>query len=166
MMSRLTLRLIVLATFVDSILAGTNVNRALVEMPAWQKTGPRGWAAFSRHADLGPTGMFLYPFAAFAGAILSLAAAVRFHLDGGEPRAAALPLQAAVLSTIAGLLTTIKAAPFMLGIRNLDDDATALQQALDGFQFWGNVRGVFQVLAFVANLWSLLAILEPRRTVR
>ncbi len=166
MVSRLTLRLIVLATLVDSILAGTNVNRALVEMPAWQKTGPPSWAAFSRHADLGQTGMLLYPLSAFAGALLSLAAAVRFHLDGGEPRAAALPLQAAALSTIAGLLTTVKAAPIMLSIRNLDDDATALQQALDGFQFWGNIRGVFQVLAFIANLWSLLAILEPHRNLR
>ncbi len=102
MRSRLTLRLIVLATLVDSILARTNVNRALVEMPAWQKTGPVGWAAFSRHADLGPTGMLLYPLSAFAGALLSLAAVVRFHLHGGEPRAAALPLQVAALSTSPG----------------------------------------------------------------
>ncbi len=49
----------------------------------------------------------------------------------------------------------------MLGIRNLGEDTLALQQALNGFQFWGNIRGVFQVLAFIANLWSLLAILEP-----
>ncbi len=166
MVSRLTLRLVILATSVDSVLAGTNVNRTLVEMPAWQKTGPQGWAAFSRHADLGPTGMLLYPLSAFAGALVSLAAAVRFHLDGGEPRAAALPLQAAVLATIAGLLATVKAAPIMRGVRDLDDDTPALQQALDRFQFWGNLRGMFQVLAFVANLWSLLAISEPRRNLR
>ncbi len=166
MVSRLTLRLVILATLVDSILAGTNVNRALVEMPAWQKTGARGWAAFSRHADLGQTGMLLYPLSAFASAILSLAAAVRFHLHGGEPSAAALPLHAAVLATIAGLVTTIKAAPIMLGVRNLGDDTPALQQALDGFQFWGNIRGVLQVLAFVTNLWSLLAVLDARRNVR
>jgi len=34
---------------------------------------------------------------------------------------------------------------------------------LDGFQFWGNVRGVFQVLAFVANLWSLVVLSRADR---
>ena len=41
-----TRRLVVAATLVDSILAGTNVNRSVVEMPAWQRTGPLAWAAF------------------------------------------------------------------------------------------------------------------------
>jgi hypothetical protein len=47
-----TRRIVVAATLVDCILAGANVNRAVVEMPAWQRTGPVAWAAFSRHADL------------------------------------------------------------------------------------------------------------------
>ncbi len=166
MVSRLTLRLVILATLVDSILAGGNVNRALIDMPAWQQTGPLGWAAFSRHADLGPTAMILYPLEAFVGAFLSLAAAISFRRDGSTPHAATAPIYAAPLLTLGGLLITTQAAPIMLSVRNLGDDATALQQALNGFQFWGNIRGVFQVLAFVANLWSLVAILEPRQKVR
>ena len=59
--------LVIAATLVGSILAGTNVNRAVVEMPAWQQTGPLGWAAFSRHADLGRRAAILYPGSAFAG---------------------------------------------------------------------------------------------------
>ncbi len=161
MVSRGTVRLAILATLVDSILAGTNVNRALVEMPAWQKTGPLGWAAFSRHADLARNGALLYPFNAFAGAILSLAAVVSFRLNGSKPRAATIPIYLAPLLSIAGLLLTLKAAPNMLRIRHLDDDVAALQQALNGFQFWGNIRGLFQFLAFVANLWSLVALLDP-----
>ena len=64
--------------------------------------------------------------------------------------------------TIGGLLATTKAAPIMLSVAHLDDNGPALQQALDGFQFWGNIRGVFQMLAFVTSLWSTVAILSAR----
>ncbi len=166
MVSRGTVRLAILATLVHSILAGMNVNRALVEMPAWQQTGPLAWAAFSRHADLARNGAILYPLDAFAGVILSLAAVVGFRRDGSRPRAAGIPIYAAPLMSIAGLLTTVKAAPNMLRVPDLDNDQEALQRALDGFQFWGNIRGLFQFLAFVANLWSLVAITDPRSQAR
>ena len=164
--SRLTQQLVILATFVDSFLAGMNVNRALVEMPAWQQVGPRSWAAFSRRADLGLGGLILYPSQAFLGAFLSLAALISFFRDGGEPRRARAPLYLAAVSTIAGLLATTRAAPVMLGVRDKEDESIELQQALDRFQSWGNLRGVFQVLAFAANLWSLVAIMDSRRKVR
>jgi hypothetical protein len=161
MNSQLTWRLAIAATLVNSLHAGGNVNRALVEMRAWQQTGPLGWAAFSRHADLGPTAMVLYPLAALAGAILSIAAVLSFRHGRGVPRSAAVPLYSAALLAIGGLLATTQAAPIMLSVRHLGDDAPALQHALDGFQFWGNIRGVFQVLAFVANLWSVVALAHP-----
>jgi hypothetical protein len=86
---------------------------------------------------------------------------VSYRREGGTPRAAAIPLHGAALMGVAGLLTTTRAAPHMLRVRHLGEDAAALQQALDGFQFWGNVRGLFQVLAFVGNVWSLVAITAP-----
>jgi hypothetical protein len=46
----------------------------------------------------------------------------------------------------------------MLRVRTLGDDAAGLHQAMDGFQYWGNIRGLLQVLAFVANLWSLVEL--------
>jgi len=137
------------------------VKRALVEMPAWQLTGPRAWASFSRHADLGPTAMILYPLSAFAGAILSGAVAFSFRQDRAHGRVAAVPIYGAALLTLGGLVVTTRAAPIILSVRRLDDDAPILQHALNGFQFWGNVRGAFQVLAFVANLWSLAALSRP-----
>jgi hypothetical protein len=161
MASTRTRRLAAAATLVESILAGANVNRAAVEMPAWQQTGPLAWAAFSRHADLARRAAILYPLSAVVGLLLSAAAVVSYRREGGTPRAAAIPLHGAALMGAAGLLTTSKAAPHMLRVRHLGADAAALQQALDGFQFWGNVRGLFQVLAFVGNVWSLVAITEP-----
>ena len=161
MTSRLTLGLVIAAALSDSFLAGLNINRALVEMPAWQQTGPLGWAAFSRHADLALNAAILYPGAAFAGLLLSVAAIISFHRDRTAPRRAIVPLYAAAVLAAAGLLMTLKAAPYMLSVPSLDNDAAALQQALDGFQFWGGIRGVFQVSAFVANFWSLVALLMP-----
>jgi hypothetical protein len=65
---------------------------------------------------------------------------------------------------MADLLTTLKAAPNVLWVRHLDEDTAALQQAMNGFQFWGNIRGIFQVLAFAANVWSLKVLAAaPRR---
>jgi hypothetical protein len=74
---------------------------------------------------------------------------------------AALPTTAAAALATAGLLMTFKAAPYMLRVRHLDNDVSALQEAFDGFHRWSAVRGAFQVLAFGANLWSLWAL---RRT--
>ena len=154
----MTAALLILATLLHGFLAGGNVERALVHMPAWRKLGPRAWAAFSRQADLG-RGLFLYPFEAIAGAALAVAAAVAFQFDPGVARAAALPLYLGAALALAGLLATTQAAPKMLSLRRLkDDDTTALQQAFDGFEFWGNVRAVCQVLAFVVNVWALAVV--------
>ena len=45
-------------------------------------------------------------------------AAISFHFEPSAPRAAAVPLYAAVLLAAGGLLLTLKAAPIMLGIRS------------------------------------------------
>ena len=61
------------------------------------------------------------------------------------------------------LARTIKAAPFMMSLRRIDDNASALQKAFNGFRRWGNVRGILQILAFLANVWALLAVLGAFR---
>jgi hypothetical protein len=58
--------LLILSTFVSGLLAGGNIDRAFVAMPAWQQIGATSWAEFSRHADLG-NGLILYPAEALAG---------------------------------------------------------------------------------------------------
>jgi hypothetical protein len=52
--------LIIGATFLGGPLAGVAVDRLLVQLPAWQQTGPVAWAEFTRAADLG-RGLLLYP---------------------------------------------------------------------------------------------------------
>jgi hypothetical protein len=158
---QLTRNLVIAATLVNSILAGVGVNRVLVEMPAWQQIGPWAWAEFSAHADLSLTGTLLYALCAFAGALLSIGAVISFHRNRTIPGSAIIPLYAAALLTIAGLLVTIVAAPIMQSVPGLGNNTDALQQALNGFEFWGGIRAIFQVGAFAANLWSLVALLAP-----
>ena len=150
--------LVIDATVLHGFLAGGNAVRALVHMPAWRKVGPRAWAAFSRHADLG-RGLFLYPFEAIIGAVLSAGAAISFQFDPAA-RPAALPRYLGAALAPAGLLATTQAAPKMLSLRRLgDDDPAALQRAFDGFERWGNVRGVAGV-SILANVWALMAVLH------
>jgi len=157
-------RLLIAATLTNGILASGNINRGLVDMPAWRHVGALSWAAFSRFADLGPAAMVLYPLEAFAGMFLSVIAAIAFYRAGPDPTRARVPIYGGALLTIGGLLMTLRAAPIMLSVRHLDDNPVALQHALDGFTFWGGLRGVCQVLAYLANVWALAVILSQRPT--
>jgi hypothetical protein len=148
--------LLISAIFVSGLLAGLNVDRSFVAMPAWQQVGPIAWAEFSRHADLG-NGLILYPMEAFGSVLLTVAAAIGLHLERSTSRAAAAFLYSAVLLAALGLLFTVKAAPIMLGIRNVDEPL-ALQRAFEGFWYWGNLRATCQVLAFLAQLATLAVL--------
>ena len=157
MTSIATCGLITAAIIFNGVLAGGNIDRGLVQMPAWHKVGARAWAAYSRHADL-ENGFYLYPTEAIGGALFTIAAAVSFRFDITAPAMASLPVYLSVALVIGGLLATVKAAPLMMSLRR-DDDILALQKAFDGFRRWGNMRGAFQILAFLANVWALVAVL-------
>jgi hypothetical protein len=98
---------------------------------------------------------------AIGGAVLTLGAAIAFHFDTSAPPSASGPIYAAVGLVIGGLLTTVLAAPKMLFLKRIGDDPAAAERAFAGFARWGNVRAVFQVLAFAANVWALVAVLRP-----
>ncbi len=152
----LILGFVFVAAVFNGMLA-SGINRTLVDMPAWQRVGAPTWAEFSRWADMGTNGLILYPFEGIGGAVLSILAAIVFHHKRRSmARSAAVPIYAAALLALGGMLATTQAAPTLLNTRYTSDPA-ALQQALNGFEFWGGVRAVFQSLAFCANLWSLVA---------
>ncbi len=77
MASSVTRDLVITATLLGGILAGVNVDRTIVQMPAWRHVETRAW---TRKADLG-NGLIFYPLVAIGGAILTVAAAVSFHFD-------------------------------------------------------------------------------------
>ena len=163
-MNRLARPLLVVAALFAGLLAGGNVDRSFVAMPAWQQVGATAWADFSRHADLG-NGLILYPLEAIGGALFVLAAAICIHFYRTAPRAAVRAIDASAVLAAGGLALTLKAAPIMLGIRDVTD-ASALSAAFEGFRFWGDLRAVCQVLAFVAQLIALGLLLRGSRQSR
>ncbi len=162
-MAMLTTRgLLIATTLLGGLMAGFNLDRAIVHNAAWHGLGANAWAAYSLHADLDIRAAMLYPFLGIGMALLSAAAAISFRRDRNEPRSAALPIHAGALFAISGLLMTFFAAPHMLSVPRVVNDPVGLQRALDGFVFWGDIRGALQILAFFANLWSLVTILSAR----
>lgn len=153
----LILGCIFIAAVFNGMLA-SGINRTLVDMPAWQRVGAPAWVEFSRWADMGPYGLVMYPLEGIGGALLSVVAAILFaRSHRSRTRSGALPISAAALLALGGMLATTQAAPTLLRTRHTSDPV-ALQQALNRFAFWGGVRAVFQSLAFGANLWSLVAV--------
>ena len=151
---------LLLAILFSGALAGGNIDRALVAMPAWQQTGAVAWADFSRHADLG-NGLILYPLEAIGGGLLTLIAAIGFQLDKTAPRPVLVPAYLAVFLAACGLVLTLKAAPIMLGIRGVSDPER-LRQAFDAFWYWGNIRAACQISAFLALLATLPIVWRSR----
>lgn len=154
MSARAWTRALLVATVLVSGFAGEILDRALVATPAWRAVGATGWAAFSRHADLG-AGLVLYPAYGLGLLALAVATAVAFRLDAGRPRAAGAPIYLAAVFAVLVMASTAVAAPIMLGVPGLHT-AAALESAFDQFTLWGvYIRGAFGVLAFVCSLWAL-----------
>ena len=151
-------RVLVAATVVVSgLLAGGAGDRALVATAAWRHLGPAAWAAYSRQADLG-NGLVVYPLVGIGGAALAVAATVSYRFDRSTPRSAASPIYLAALCELGVMATTIKAAPIMLGIADIDDPS-ALAHAFDQFSLWGlTIRGTLALLGFLSGTWALLAL--------
>jgi hypothetical protein len=88
---------------------------------------------------------------------LTIAAAIMIHFDRKAPRAAAILIYAAAL--FAGLVLTAKAAPIMLGIRDVSE-LVVLQRAFEEFWYWGNLRAICQVFVFLLQLATLAVLLR------
>lgn len=147
MASSVTIGFVVAATAVSGLLAGTNIDRLIVQMPAWEQVGVLAWATYSREADLG-NGLILYPLEGIGGALLTVCAAVAIYFDRTAPRSAAIPIYAAVVLVLGGLLATTRAAPYMLSLREIGNDPAALQWAFDGC-----VRSQVQILIRARMIW-------------
>lgn len=154
-------QLVTAAVLVDGFLAGASVDRTFVQLPAFRKTGVRQWAAFSRNADLGHRAFLWYPSLAISGTALSIAAALKGRREQVPPVSAGW-LNAAAILAAAGLLTTIGAAPNMLRLRNAGDEYPVLKRSFEGFEYWQNIRGTLQALAFVANVLSMRSLRRRR----
>jgi hypothetical protein len=143
------------ATIIGGALAGGNIDRSLVQMPAWKRVGARRWAEYSQHADL-ERGLPFYPIEGIGGALLSIATAIALRRVRRVKRSAILAGNTAALFAIGGMLATLKAAPVMLSMKDAQTKSdAAVEEVFNAFHHWGDLRSVCQILTFLANVATL-----------
>ncbi len=151
----LTLILILAATLVTGLLAGVSLDKAVVQLPARHRIGIIGFAGFSRANDLG-NGLFMYPAMGIMAAALTIIAAISVFLRA-TPLTHAWPLYVAALFAVLHSVTTSRAAPYMLSLRQATDNEAVLTETLNRFAAWHNVRAVLQVINFAVLVWGIVA---------
>ena len=145
---------ILLATAINGLLSGLNVDTALVKLPARRRIGAVAYATFARGNDLG-NGLVVYPILGIGAALFTVLATAIAFLEHSPVRLLVLLSLASLLSLL-HTFTTTRAAPLMLSIRNTPDDEAILTTILDGFARWHAVRATLQVLTFFILLWALV----------
>lgn len=146
--------LIIFAVAINGLLAGLNVDTALVKLPARRRIGAVAYATFARGNDLG-NGLFVYPLLGIGAALLTVLATVLAGASHSSMEVVLLLSLASVLSLLHTFATT-RAAPVMLSLKEASDDEALLMAKLDRFARWHAVRAAFQVLAFFVLLWVLV----------
>ena len=146
--------LITLATAMNGLLAGLNVDTALVKLPARRRIGAVAYATFARGNDLG-NGLVVYPLLGIGAVLLTVLATAVAYLER-SPMEIVLPLSLASLLSLLHTFATTRAAPVMLSLKDVPDDEVILTAKLDRFARLHAVRATFQVLTFFVLLWALI----------
>lgn len=147
---------IALATASNGMLAGLNVDTALVKLPARRRIGAVAYATFARGNDLG-NGLVVYPLLGVGAALLTVLTTF-FAFLSQERMEVLLLLSLATLLSLLHTGATTRAAPLMLSLKTTPDDEALLSAKLDRFAHWHAVRAMLQVLAFFLLVWALMVL--------
>ena len=158
MTTSVTRGLVTAATALSGVVAGTTIDTGVDRLPAWRRLGAESWAGYTRE-EL-PRSLIWYPVLGIGAVLVNVAAAVAVHRDGETARPAVLPSRAVAVLAVGHLLTTAKAVPHLVRVRETDDPA-ALREALGSFTRWHLARTGIDTLTFAANLWSLTSVSKP-----
>jgi hypothetical protein len=151
--------LITVACIVSGFLAGGNIYRYIIEVPAWRHLDMSMWAEYSRHADL-ENGIFLFSIEAIGSVILLVSASIIILSGKSLFKTVALPVHFATFFALTGIGLTFFAAPIMLGLRKSVTDPEIIEQAFNSFHFWGLLRAVAQVLSFFGCVWAMSKLFD------
>jgi hypothetical protein len=142
--------ILLLTTFIHGLQAGLSFDVALVKLPTRHRIGIIPYANFARGNDLG-NGIIIYPIVAISGALLIFAVTI-ISFIAKQPPSILCSLYVASFSTILAFITTAKAAPIMLSIKNTPNEEKILEHKLKLFERWHALRAIFQIIAFLALL--------------
>lgn len=152
------------ACLCSGILAGVTANRALVELPAWQRLGAISWSNYVRAENHGATAVF-YIVIGLLAILLTLLTALAFKLERSAGSLRKLPAYAAAL--LALLYAVITRAILVPALAKLNVAAVPLADIEQSFSIvlrWSGVNDLLHVLAFVLSLWALVeATALPKR---
>jgi hypothetical protein len=152
----LVISLIALATAINGLLSGLNMDTALVKLPVRQRIGAVAYATFACGNDLG-NGLVVYPLLGIGAALLTVLATAVAYIES-SPMEVLLPLSIASLLSVLHSFATTRAAPVMLSLKDATDDETNLAAILDRFARWHAVRATFQVATFFVLLLALAIV--------
>jgi hypothetical protein len=150
----LTVLILTLAVAANGLLAGLNLDTALVKLPARKRIGVVAYTAFARGNDLG-NGLVVYPLLGIGAALLTVIATV-FAFVEQRPTTLMLSLFFASLLSLLHSVATTRAAPVMLSLKKAPDDEAILAAKLDRFARWHAVWTTVQILTFFVLLWAMV----------
>src|SRR5438874_2916325 len=116
----LVMFLTALAVVINGLLAGLNVDTALVKLPVRKRIGAVAYATFARGNDLG-NGLVVYPLLGIGAALFTVLATAIAYLEHSSMGLLMLLSLASLLSLLHTAATT-RAAPIMLSIKDAPDD--------------------------------------------
>lgn len=146
--------LVAVTVAVNGLIAGASFDVAVVKLPTRKRIGAVAYANFARGNDLG-NGLVVYSAAGISAAVLVFGTTITNYFAGGSSAVMAALLLACA-GTVAHSVCTAKAAPIMLSLRGMPDDAALLVAKLDRFAFWHGLRAVFQIATFLVLVWALV----------
>jgi hypothetical protein len=147
------------ACLFGGLLAGVTANRALVELPAWQRVGAIEWAGFSRAENHG-AGAFFYLIIGFLALLFTVTTSIAVRLDHSAKGFRRFPAYAAAtLAVTYAAITRAILVPAAFHLRDAGNNGSELQQIFASVTRWWGVNDLLHVLAFGLSLWAFAEIL-------
>ena len=146
------------------VLAGVTANRALVELPAWERIGAITWANFTRAENHG-IGAFFYPVIGLLALLSTLATAIAFRFDRSIRSLRRFPAYgAAALAITYAVITRAILVPAAFHLKATGNDGAQLQQVFTTMAHWWGINDLLHVLAFGLSLWAFAEVLTHAKT--
>lgn len=150
------------ACLFGGLLAGVTANRALVELPAWERIGAISWASFTRAENHG-VGAFFYLVIGLLALLSTIMTAVAFRSDASVRGFRRFPAYAAATLAVAyAVITRAILVPAALHLRVAENNRAELQQIFTTVARWSGINDLLHVLAFSLSLWAFAEILTAQ----
>jgi hypothetical protein len=152
----LVFAIVVLAVFIDGILAGAGLDQMIKQLPSRKQIGVVAYSKYFMAADLA-NGKLWYGILGISAYAITIGSAIAAYLQSVESSVMAFLFLAAVLALVHAI-GTIQAAPTAFRVLEAKGDETSLTELFNRFSKWTTVRGVAGILMFLAVIGALAII--------